>query len=73
MKEIIQRATGPSIGIALGYFVVVLWLVPSELVQVEDKAEAVAMAGIIGVHFINELRGFFSWVGSFFKKDKEEE
>jgi hypothetical protein len=71
MKQIVQRTAGPALGVALGYFAVVLWAVPNGYVVEANQTEAAAMAGVVGVHVINELYGFFSWIGSLFvKKEK---
>jgi len=66
----VTRATGPTIGMALGYFAV-LWGVNSGYINATDQAEAVAMAGIAGVHVVNEIKHFFVWFASLFAKKEE--
>ena len=59
----------PTLGMAMGYFIVVAWAVPNEHLMVEHQTEAVAMAGVVVTNVIMELRAFLAWMGAFFARD----
>lgn len=64
--------SAPTLGVALGYFVITLWAVPNGHISPEHSVEAVAMAGVVTTNVIMEVKGFFKWVGSFYRKEPEE-
>lgn len=68
MQQVINRAASPSLGMAAGYFLVILYLVPEGHLAQGHAEEAVAMAGVVCTHIIIEIQGFFRWIGSLFSK-----
>ena len=60
--------SAPTLGVALGYFIVMMWAVPAGHIQVDHQVEAVAMAGVLATNVIMETKVFFRWVGSFYRK-----
>lgn len=67
MSTAINRGA-PSFGGAIGYFVITMYAIPQGYLTEEYVAEGVVMSGIICTNIIMELKVFFSWVGSLFKK-----
>ena len=60
--------SAPTLGVALGYFIVMMWAVPAGHIQPTHQVEAVAMAGVLATNVIMDMKVFFWWVGSFIRK-----
>ena len=71
MSQVVNRGA-PTLGGAIGYFAITLWAVPDGHLAPEHVAEGVVMAGIVATHIIMELKVFFRWVGSLFKKKEDD-
>ena len=68
MSTTVNRVASPTLGVAAGYFLVTMYLIPEGHLQPGQSEEAVAMAGIICTHIIMELKGFLLWFGGLFVK-----
>lgn len=58
-----EKAGAPAIGNAVAYFVVMLWMVKSDVIAENQAPEAIAMAGAIIAWLIFQVRsiiGFFA-------------
>ena len=66
MSQVVNKSA-PTLGVALGYFIVMLWAVPQGHIAEPHAVEAVAMAGVVTTNIIMEIKGFFAWIGSFYR------
>ena len=68
MSAVVNKSA-PTLGVAIGYFAITLWAVPKGYIAEINQVEAVAMAGIVTTNIIMEVKGFFRWIGSFYRRE----
>lgn len=69
MEKVVNRSA-PSIGVALAYFIIVLYAVPNGYILEDNQVEAVAMGSIVLANIVMEFKSFITWAGSLFKKEE---
>jgi hypothetical protein len=67
MNQAINRGA-PTVGGAIGYFLITMYAVPEGMLAEQYVAEGVVFAGIIVTNILMELKAFCLWIGSLFKK-----
>jgi hypothetical protein len=71
MQQAINKSA-PTMGVAIAYFAITLYLVPKGYITEANQVEAVAMGSVIVTNLIMELKAFLGWMGAFFVRDKKE-
>lgn len=62
MRQTPERAGGPALGNALGYFAALYLVDTQDWLGPENSEIAVAMMGTIFIHILIEWRNFLRWV-----------
>ena len=69
MDQTINRGA-PTFGVALTYFIIMMWAIPHGYIGEPHAVEAVAMGSVIVTNIIMETRSLLGWVGAFFVRGK---
>lgn len=70
MSAVVNKSA-PTMGVAIAYFAITLYLVPEGHISAANQVEAVAMGSVVVTNIIMELRAFLGWMGAFFVRDKK--